>query len=119
MVEKAEKAEAGENKKVSGNAGKEKGNATENGNGNGSGKEVKRPIETVNLFTSNGMLSFSVWEGGSISVRVSKRKDGADGYDNVWSGRISPVDFVTQFGDLKAVAKVAQSELKKVLGEEI
>jgi hypothetical protein len=50
-------------------------------------------------------------------VRVSKRN--GDEYENVWSGRISPVDFVTQFGDLKAVAKVAQSELKKVLGEEI
>ncbi len=57
MVEK-------ENKKVE--VGKEE-RKEEGGNGK------KRPIETVNLFTNNGMLSFSVWEGGSISVRVSKR----------------------------------------------
>jgi len=102
MVEK-------ENKKVE--VGKEE-RKEEGGNGK------KRLIETVNLFTNNGMLSFSVWEGGSISVRVSKRGENDD-YINVWSGRISPVDFISQFGDLKALAKTAQDELKKVLGTEI
>lgn len=81
-------------------------------------EEKKRPIETVNLYTNNGMLSFSVWEGGSISVRVSKRNDG-DEYINVWQGRISPVDFISQFGDLKTIAKTAQDELKKLLGTEL
>lgn len=98
-----------ENKKVE--AGKREENKEE-----GNGK--RRPIETVNLFTNNGMLSFSVWEGGSISVRVSKRGDNDD-YITVWSGRVSPVDFISQFGDLKAVAKTAQDELKKLLGAEI
>ena len=46
-------------------------------------KEVRKPLEVVNLSTNNGMLSFSVWEGGSISVRVSKRKDNSDEYINV------------------------------------
>jgi hypothetical protein len=101
MVEKAGKVE---NKKV-----KEE----ETGNG----KEAKRPLETVNIFTTNGMLSFSVWEGGSISVRVSKKE--GDDYTNVWTGRISPIDFITQFGDLKAIARSSQQELKKLIGEEI
>ena len=83
------------------------------------GEKVKRPVETVNIFTSNGMLSFSVWEGGSISVRVSRRKDNGDEYENVWSGRINPVDFISQFGELRTVAKTAQDELKKILGQEI
>lgn len=101
MVEK-------ENKKVE--AGKEE-KKEEGGNGK------RKPIEVVNLFTNNGMLSFSVWEGGSISVRVSKRDN--DDFVEVWRGRISPVDFISQFGDLKALAKTAQDELKKVLGTEI
>lgn len=105
-AKKVEKKEEGKEKVEGKEEGKEKGNG-------------KKPIETVNIFTSNGMLSFSVWEGGSISVRVSKRKDNSDEYINVWQGRISPVDFISQFGDLKTVAKTAQNELKKVLGQEI
>lgn len=95
-----------------GNKKDETGKKEERGNGK------KKPIETVNLFTNNGMLSFSVWEGGSISVRISKRGDNDD-YVNVWQGRISPVDFISQFGELKVLAKTAQEELKKVLGTEI
>lgn len=78
----------------------------------------KRPLETVNLFTNNGMLSFSVWEGGSITVRVSKRGDNEE-YITVWQGRINPVDFVSQFGELKTLAKTTQEELRKLLGAEI
>ena len=107
--------------KDAGKAGKvEKARKVEKENGNGNGeKATKKPVETVNIFTSNGMLSFSVWEGGSISVRVSRRKDGSDEYENVWSGRINPVDFISQFGELRTVAKTAQDELKKILGQEI
>ncbi len=97
---------------------KETGKMKEKNEEKGNGKN-KRPVETVNLFTTNGMLSFSVWEGGGISVRVSKRKDSTDEYETVWQGRISPVDFITQWGELKTVAKAAQDELKKVLGQEI
>ena len=85
----------------------------------GNGERSRRPIETVNVYTSNGILSFSVWEGGSISVRVSRRKDGSDEYETIWSGRINPVDFISQMGELKSVARTAQEELKKVLGMEI
>ena len=85
----------------------------------GNGERIRRPIETVNVYTSNGILSFSVWEGGSISVRVSRRKDGSDEYETIWSGRINPVDFISQMGELKSVARTAQEELKKVLGMEI
>ena len=96
-----------ENKKVEVVKGEEKNGA------------VRRPIESANIFTSNGVISFSVWEGGSISVRVSRRKDGSDEYENVWSGRINPVDFISQIGELRSLAKTAQDELKKILGMEI
>ncbi len=52
-------------------------------------------------------------------MRVSRRKDNGDEYENVWSGRINPVDFISQFGELRTVAKTAQDELKKILGQEI
>ncbi len=79
----------------------------------------KKPVESVMIGTSNGLLSFSVWEGGSITVRVSKRKDNGDEYETVWMGRINPIDFIGQFGELKAIARIAQNEVKKVLGIEI
>lgn len=80
--------------------------------------DKKRPLETVNLYSSNGVVSFSVWEGGSITIRVSKRGENEE-YITVWQGRINPVDFVSQFGELKTIAKTAQEELRKLLGTEI
>ncbi len=85
----------------------------------GNGEKNRKPVETVNMYTSNGILSFSVWEGGSISVRVSRRKNGTDEYETIWSARINPVDFISQSGDLRTIAKTAQEELKKVLGMDI
>jgi hypothetical protein len=79
-------------------------------------KGKNKPIEAVSIPTTNGFLNVSVWEGGKVSFRVTRK--GEDGeYETVWTSRVNPIDFLQIFSDLEKVRDAVRGEVKKLLGE--
>ena len=83
--------------------------------GNGE-KEKNKPVVAKSIPTTNGFLNISVWEGGKVSFRVTRK--GEDGeYETVWTSRVNPIDFLQIFSDLEKVRDAVREEVKKLLGE--
>ena len=83
--------------------------------GNGE-KGKNKPIVAISIPTTNGFLNVSVWEGGKVSFRVTRK--GEDGeYETVWTARVNPIDFLQIFSDLEKVREAVRDEVKKLLGD--
>ena len=82
--------------------------------GNGE-KEKNKPVVAKSIPTTNGFLNISVWEGGRVSFRVTRK--GEDGeWETVWTARLNAIDFLHAFKELEEVRGVVKEEVKKLLG---
>ena len=83
--------------------------------GNGE-KEKNKPVVAKSIPTTNGFLNISVWEGGRVSFRVTRK--GEDGeWETVWTARLNAIDFLHAFKELEEVREAVRDEVKKLLGE--
>jgi hypothetical protein len=83
--------------------------------GNGE-KEKNKPVVAKSIPTTNGFLNISVWEGGRVSFRVTRK--GEDGeWETVWTARLNAIDFLHAFKELEEVRDAVRTEVKKLLGD--
>jgi len=96
--------------------GKVEGNGEiEKVEGNGE-KEKNKPVVAKSIPTTNGFLNISVWEGGRVSFRVTRK--GEDGeWETVWTARLNAIDFLHAFKELEEVRDAVRTEVKKLLGD--
>jgi len=86
------------------------------GIGNSEEKGKSKPVVSKSLPTTNGFLNISVWEGGRVSFRVTRK--GEDGeWETVWTARMNPIDFLQNFKELEEVRDAVRTEVKKLLGD--
>ena len=83
--------------------------------GNGE-MEKNKPVVAKSIPTTNGFLNISVWEGGRVSFRVTRK--GEDGeWETVWTARLNAIDFLHAFKELEEVREAVRDEVKKLLGD--
>lgn len=80
---------------------------------NGKSKQNK-PLESVYLYTNNGILNISVWEHGRVSFRVIRKTEDGE-YEVIWRSRMNGIDFLSSLKDLEKVKGVVKSEIQKLL----